>query len=439
MYLPQTEHDESGFTPSSQTAAVEPGGKGDFRRIAHWIGVLGIGALLAWRVGVLGMAEYYAMGAPEKALAWDARYPLALRNQAEHLLARAPRQADRLLQESLWQNPADGRAYALLALLRERAGNVDAAQRFMEQASALAPRQWPVQLEIAAFWLRQRRLERAVQSWDTVLQMRGALSKEIFPALLRIAEYPTLRQTLLPLVRAAPAWWPAFFTYAAVNATHLKIVRDLYDAERETSPTEQERRAFISRLQREGRWIEGYFIWLNALDEKALQGLGNLFNGHFEQPLLDESFGWRFKQPRGVEISTASTYGMEGDRALRVAFLGQRVRFQHLSQPLLLSPGRYQMEGNLRLDNLDTAKGLQWAVYCLAPAQQQLAASEHFVGASLWRQFNFSFNVPRKECTVQLLRLELRGRAPADFEARGIAWFDTLAIARVAEKNPVQD
>ncbi|KFI22573.1 hypothetical protein [Nitrosococcus oceani] len=435
MHLPQIEHSQSNMTLSGQAEAVEPRDRGYILRIARLIGWLVIGAILVWRIVVMGMAEYYAREAPEEALAWEARHSLALRNQGERLLAGAPERATQLLQESLWQNPADGRTYALLALLRERAGNVDAARQLMERASLLAPRLWPVQLEIAAFWLRQRELERAVQSWDTALQMQRALSKEIFPALLGIAEYPSLRPVLHPLAQSAPAWWPAFFTYAAVNTAQLETLRDLYHAAGETTATTEERRAFISRLQREGHWLEAYFTWLNALDEAALQGLGNLFNGHFEQPLSNGGFGWHFKRPRGVEINTAPTYGMEGKRALRVAFLGQRVRFQHLSQPLLLPPGRYQMEGNVRLDNLETTKGLRWVVSCLTPAQPRLAASEYFVGASLWRRFNFSFDVPKEECAAQLLRLELEGRAPADFEARGVAWFDSLAIGRITEST----
>ncbi|MGR6034288.1 MAG: tetratricopeptide repeat protein [Candidatus Nitrosoglobus sp.] len=435
MYLLQSEGNELEIDSLPEAAAAEPEAKSYFRQAVHWIVILSIGSILAWRIVTLGMAKYYATENPERALAWDPQHPLALRNQAARLLESAPEQAEQLLQESIWQNPSDARAYAMLALLRERAGKVDAARQLMELASALGPRQWSVQLEIAAFWLRQRRLELAVQSWDTALQMRSALSKQIFPALLRIAEYPTLRQALLPVARATPVWWPNFFIYAATNATQLETLRALYDIEREVSPTMLERSAFVSRLQKEGYWIEAYFIWLNGLDEGALQGLGNIFNGQFEWPLSNESFGWHFSQPRGVEIGTASTYGMEGNSALRIAFSGQRVRFQHLSQPLLLTPGSYQMEGNVRLDNLETAQGLQWAVYCLAPGQQQLAVSERFVGASLWHQFNFSLEVPKKDCAVQLLRLELLGRAPADFEARGIAWFDDLAIERVKKES----
>jgi hypothetical protein len=398
--------------------------------------MLGVGTILAWRILILGMAEYYATESPEKALAWDTQYPLALRNQAAYLLESAPEQAEQLLRESLWQNPSDARAYAMLALLREKAEDSEAARQLMERASALGPRLWPVQLEAAAFWLRQRHLDLSVKSWDTVLQMQGVLSEEIFPTLLKIAEYPTLRQTLLSVARTSPAWWPSFFAYAAANAAQLETVRALYGASSEDSLSEQERQVFVSRLQREGQWEDAYFTWMKSLDKVEWQGStsGNLlFNGDFERPLANEGFGWHFSQPQRVEIDTASTYGVEGEQALRVAFVGQRVHFQHLFQPLLLSPGTYQLMGNVRLDNLETALGLQWIVYCLAPIQQKLAVSERFVGASFWRRFNSSFEVPKEGCNVQLLRLELLGRAPADFEAQGVAWFDSLVIEPVME------
>lgn len=437
MYLSQTEykHQPQGSEAESpqEVAETRPRRQSALKRAAYWTVVLGVCVFLAWHILALGIAEYYAEKDPGKALVWDAQHPVALRNQAARVLESAPDQANRLLQQALRQNPADARAYVMLAWLREQAGKTESARQLIERASILGPRQWLVQMDIAAFWARQQRLDLAVQGWNIALQMRGGLAKELFPMLLKIAEHPDLRQALLPLARTAPPWWSGFFVYAARNASQLETLRVLYPAQQKEDLTAQERQAFLTRLQQEGQWEEAYFTWLNALDKTSLQALGNLFNGRFELPLSNEGFGWRFSQPRGVEIKTASTYGMEGEQALQIAFFGQRVRFQHLSQPLLLAPGAYELTGKVRLDNLETAKGLQWKVYCLAPIQQEVAASGRFVGASLWRPFDLYFEVPKENCTVQLLRLELLGRAPADFEVQGSAWFDALAIERVED------
>lgn len=444
MYSLQTEQgrQEQGLEVEAAEAAAraEPQRRNGLKQAVHWVLLAGVGTFLAWRVLALGIAGYYAESDPEKALAWDAGHPIALRNQAARLLESAPTRASQLLRGALRQNPADARAYVMLAWLREQAGETEAAQQLMERASTLGPRQWGVQLDVAAFWLRQRHLERALESWNIALQMQGSLSKKLFPVLLKIAEQPALRQALFPLAGTATTWWPSFFVYAVANANQLETLRALYQVQREGGATARERQAFLARLQREGHWVEAYFIWLNALDAEGLEALGNLFNGRFERPLANEGFGWRFSQPRGVEIKTGSTYGIEGERALRIAFFGQRVRFHHLSQPLLLAPGAYQLAGNIRLDKLETARGLQWRVYCLAPNRQQIAASERFVGASLWHRFNVSFEVPKENCTVQLLRLELLGHAPADFEAQGSAWFDSLTIRRIEgnQRKPTQ-
>lgn len=440
MYQLQTERkylqQASGVeTPPEEAAKAEPRRRSGWKQAVQWAVVLGAGAFLVWCILVVGMGQYYAGEAPEKALAWDSQNPLALRNRAARLLKSAPAQAAHLLQAAIRQNPADARAFVMLAWLREQAGNIESARQLIKQAFALGPWQWRVQLDIAAFWVRRQRLDLAVRSWNRALQMQRSLAQKLFPVLLKIAAHPASRPALLPLVRAAPGWWPGFFVYATNHADRLETLRALYHVPREDGPTARERQAFIARLQQEGQWEEAYFVWLNALDEEELRALGNLYNGHFELPLSDEGFGWRFSQPRGVEIKTASTYGAAGKQALRITFFGQRVRFHHLSQPLLLPPGTYRLTGKFRLDDLETARGLQWQVYCLAPSQQPIAASARFLGASPWRRFSLFFEVPKENCTVQLLRLELLGRAPADFEVQGVAWFDSMAIERVGDNQ----
>jgi len=120
------------------------------------------------------------------------------------------------------------------------------------------------------------------------------------------------------------------------------------------------------------------------------------------------------------------------ERALHVVFDGQRVRFQHVLQYLMLDPGRYQLQGRVRPDNLRTARGLRWRLYCLSfgkPDESSLLAeSTRFVGSDEWRLFTVDFTVPAKGCPAQRLRLELEGRAGLDFDVQGGIWFDDLSI-----------
>ncbi|WP_264695218.1 tetratricopeptide repeat protein [Candidatus Nitrosacidococcus sp. I8] len=395
--------------------------------------------MLAWHILAVNLGEYYADKDPKKSLEWNSKNPLALRNRASQLLESDPNQAVRLLEKSIWQNPVDARSYLMLGLLREKAGDFYSARKLVNTALNLSPRQWPLRLEAAGFWIRQQQPELAVKSWNVALQMKQGLSKEIFPYLLNIAQNPNTIEVFEPIVRYTPNWWSNFFIYATENATRAEVLNNLYHMKRELSlPSKRERNAFVTRLQEEGYWTAAYEVWLNGLNKNEKKVINTPFNGGFEIPLeyTGGGFDWSFLQPKGVKISTAATYGIEGGSALRITFSGKRVQFRHFTQPMLLPVGHYEMQGKVRLDNLETAKGMQWKMYCIAPEWNQIGESQRFIGANSWQLFNFSFYIPDdKSCEVQLLRLELLGHAPADFAIKGTIWFDSLAIRQVEEEN----
>jgi hypothetical protein len=74
---------------------------------------------------------------------------------------------------------------------------------------------------------------------------------------------------------------------------------------------------------------------------------------------------------------------------------------------------------------------MEWSVRCIAEAKQALASSERFLGKGQWRRFAFPFTVPAEDCSVQELRLELKGRFERDLEVSGALWFDDLSIIRL--------
>ena len=216
----------------------------------------------------------------------------------------------------------------------------------------------------------------------------------------------------------------------AANATDLDTVRGLYSLRQEKggSPGAKERRAFISRLEREGKWLEAYFVWLNSLDRTLLAHLGNLYNGDFELPLSDEGFAWRSHKLHGVLVDAAPTYGTHGGKALHVEFRDQRLRFHHFHQYLLLPRGRYRLRGIARPDSLEADDGVQWVVQCPTGTPEPLGATERFLGSDQWRQFSLDFQVPG-DCPVQDLRLASAGRMAGRLS--GTVWFDALTIERV--------
>lgn len=393
-----------------------------------------LASIVVWRVVVTQVPDLLALrggdDAAAAALRWNGEHAPSLFERALQALRNGRRDdALRWLDETVRSNPADGRSYALIAQLRESQGDIKGAEAAMRAATAAAPRRTDVQEDAGAFWIRRGNVEQALQHFDVALTFQSEARARLFPALLSIAEAEQLRPAFGPLLARPVPWWPEFFAHAAAKATRLDTVRALHamQADGPNELTPEALRAYLQRLQHEGLWLESYFAWLNSLGRGPLGTVGNLFNGSFELPISNLGFDWLVDSTPQVQLTVASTYGATGGKALRVSFAGPRVRYRHVRQYLLLGPGAYLAQGRVRPDGLQATHGLQWTIYCL-DGKEALAASERFVGSDQWRRFSFTFTVPERDCAVQVIRLELAGRVPLDFEAKGSVWFDDLSV-----------
>lgn len=402
--------------------------------------VLGAG-LIVWRSASVGLATHYAerfedgdAAAAEKARAWASGQPEAALAEAAALVDQDPSAAQARLREVYRDDPTNPRALLLLARLAREQGDDEAADALVEQAIRLAPAKPSVLMQAARYWVERGELEKAVGYWSDVLEADPALAERIFPVLLRLTEDPRAQAVLRPLADSPPSWWDRFFAEVAQRALEVETVRALYGLRRasETPVTAAERRAYVARLQREGRITEAYLVWVNGLTPEERRHLGLLFDGGFELEPGQGGFGWRAPRARRVELRNAATYGIEGARALYLRFGGRERRFRHLFQRLYLDPGNYRVSGRVRPDGLDTLGGLRWQVNCLLPDRQQLAESERFLGASDWRAFSFEFAVP-DACRYQEIRLVSSGRRAFEHKVSGEIWLDGMTIRKIGE------
>jgi tetratricopeptide (TPR) repeat protein len=400
--------------------------------LLRWVLFALAGSWLAWRIVILSMANQYAqeLKDPVAALRWYARHPDA--NLELGLREKNPDIAIDHLRKAIDANPSEGRAYAALGRLLETRGEADQARRAMETAARLSPQRSDVQMDVAAYWMRQGDLDRALAHWNTVLRHRPDLYARVFPALLQLAGDPARQAAFLPLLKQPVPWWPAFFMHAAANAPDVNTVRVLFSLQQggPNTPTPEMLRAYLARLQKESAWMEAWLAWLNSLTKEQVGKVGYLYNGSFEAPISNLGFDWIVQKHPAVSLDTAATYETSGERALRVNFRGLRVKFQHLQQYLMLPPGRFYLQGRVRPDNLQAAQGMQWTLYCLGN-NEPVAVTDRFRGSDQWTRFRTEFSIPPDGCPVQMLRLELAGTIRLDFDADGTIWFDNLGIEQV--------
>jgi len=119
-----------------------------------------------------------------------------------------------------------------------------------------------------------------------------------------------------------------------------------------------------------------------------------------------------------------------GRKALHVVFRkGERVKFRHVWQRLMLTPGlAYTVSMKARLDSLKNPKGLVWRVYCQGKAQQPIGESKPLLGRAQWEKLTFDFKVPVEQCSVQILRLEAASKYLHHHTFQGSIWFDDFKI-----------
>ena len=387
------------------------------------------GAFGAWRIFAVGLADTWAEEAPDQALAWNARNVEALTSAALASLPDDPARAEALARRAIAQSSVEGRAYGALA--RALDAQARDAQAVFAVAVRLAPDDVDTRLAYARVARRDGRVATLVDqlvalSW---LAERGghvaladlvrvARTAEGFDAVLaRLANAPRTRADVFALVctQARDAALPDRF-YAAL------VARGGASAE--------ERRAYLERLVRDGRWFDAWAARRDALPPDARASIENLVDGGFEAPFGEQPFDWQTGGVKGAAIERAAA---RGGHALQVDFFGERVPFAHVRQYLLLAPGRYRLTG-LASVALDSPRGLRWSVACAGKPGAPLAVAGPFVGRRDWSAFEAELEVPASGCDAQLLRLESAARAAVEQQIAGRVQFDDLALARL--RNP---
>ena len=130
------------------------------------------------------------------------------------------------------------------------------------------------------------------------------------------------------------------------------------------------------------------------------------------------------------------TYGVEGQKALKVRFKGKEFRFNHLYQPMFLAPGKYHFSYMKRTDKLHGRGRLQWFVRCAEEPSRVIGKSNQMIVNSEWNLEEFMFDVPEDSlCTGQILRLETVGNAAFDHKLTGDIWFDKISVVRIRQNS----
>jgi tetratricopeptide (TPR) repeat protein len=395
--------------------------------------IIGVLILLGWRVLSMGMADRLAKDNPEQALFWRGSHPEALFRMAEQSASKKQwPEARRFAEKAVKANALDGRALRVLAQVAAQNGNEQQALSLFNKAVALSPRDVPSHAWLLEYALRRRQAKPAAIHLDALLRVSPKLMDVLMPQAMVLAINPAAQAAMIQQLALNPPWRRHLLVALAASKYSAGQIIPVFTGINAISKLEPgDYQPLIERLNKEGRYQQGYLTWANLIPEKQRAFLGNVFDGGFELPMEEQTapFGWLIQSVDGAQVSMFSTGGTLGENSLYVEFEGRRTPFAHVSQTLALPSGQWLLSFRAKAERLDNVRGLVWRVVC-QNAGNTLMDSEPMRGQFSWKEWQTAFSVP-EDCPGQRLILMIPARIEAETLINGSVWVDDVKIQRL--------
>ena len=236
-----------------------------------------------------------------------------------------------------------------------------------------------------------------------------------------------------------------------LSRDELDLARVAWErALRNDIPTEVEFKAsssfrYIDRLLVKNRVEEAERVWDEAL-QKAGSGLRDtriitqepragasgplnlVWNGSFENEILQGGFDWRFPDMQDVQFASDLNNCMQGLKCLRVTFGGTNIRFSHLSQIIPIpAPGNYELEFCFRTEGLTTDKTPYLSIQGYPEASGASLRTSQFPENAGWGRKSYPFLV-KENCKAIQLILQRDPSSKFDNLIKGSLWLDAISI-----------
>jgi len=204
---------------------------------------------------------------------------------------------------------------------------------------------------------------------------------------------------------------------------------------------------FIDRMLSANRIQDALKIWDDAL-RKGLTGLSDprcreyasplekpataspIWNGSFENEILQGGFDWRFPTRHDIRFRTDTAIRLKDLKSLRVTFEGENISSGYLYQIVPIpSPGRYTLDFFIKTDGLTTGN-LPYILITGYPDSKNVSArSSSFPSTTDWIRVSVPFSTDSKCGAVRLsLRRDISGKL--DNRIKGTLWLDGFSIRR---------
>lgn len=395
---------------------------------------------VAWRIIADTAAQSLTRSAPAEAISLVPNEAAALDELAQQQLIGPDPDIDAArayAEAALKANPLDDRALVMLGFIADRKGDRKSADAIAKLAGE---RSW--RNPVTQLWLFQRNVRdgefaSAMMHADAMMRVNGNNQALLFRTL---AAFVMDDRTIGPLVatlETSPPWRQGFLRNVSASLADETRLRKLFSllTQSKSPPTKEELSPYLSRLVKDGNYIEAHQIWLATLPPAERTSDVHPYNADFTEPLDGMPFNWVLASSAGSDIQIVKPEGFKRP-VLQIQFSGARIKPIEVGQLMLLAPGRYRLSGKVTTEDLRTQRGLWWKVSCAAQPAKELAHTDLVSGNIPWQDFAATFEVPTEGCAAQRLQLELPARIPSETQIAGQALYQGLRITALTNEPP---
>jgi len=321
----------------------------------------------------------------------------------------------------------------ILASIKERQGDVRAAEQASRQATALAPYNTTARLRLARLLGDQGRINEATAEFRRATLMDHSSLPATLEFIWRIskgdvhaAEAATNDDVRAQLILAN------FFLDQSHGSDAARVFGQIKDRALLDS---SEGATFLNNLMTAGHIKLAHDLWLRLVGS---DGSPVIWNGSFEEDPFKNftQFDWIIESSDYARIAIDPNTAHTGSRSLRLDFRGRDTTTlnNEIRQLLLLQPGaKYKFQGYAKTEGLITPQGPRVVITSIQASNWLAVSAPIAPGTNDWQPINVDFLVPQAgsaEVYPVLISIKRTPEFSYDDPTRGTVWFDDFTFAR---------
>ncbi len=319
----------------------------------------------------------------------------------------------------------------LLAIAKERVGDLEAAVTAMQHALKLAPYYADAHWRAGNLFLRADKLEQSLTEFQLATLSDPSRTNQIFELVWEATEE---KVKLINQIAQSNSTIKIAAAQFLLSKSHTVEALQLFNqADEKTRHTSDQTLPFLNALIAAGQLSPARDLWLAVLATEP--GKGALSNGSFEYPVSERlnQFDWQFMPSRYAVFGISEDRARTGHHSLKVAFSGEDTTqlSNNIQQLIVVRPGvKYRLEAYALTMNLKSSEGVAMVVTRLHSSVPLASSAPVKTLGESWQQLSLEFLAP-SNATGLKIEIQRLPKFSYDDPTTGTIWFDDFTLKEI--------